>query len=391
MAKKRQNKRLILALTGIRSDYDILYPILVAIRKHPRLAVELVVSGGHLSAWHQNSVDYVAKDGFKITEKIDNLLSNNSDAARAKGLGILTTSLVQTIERVRPDFLLAIGDREEPMAAAIAANYMKIPMAHVAGGDSAYGNADDPIRHAVSKLAHLHFTTAKAHKERLIKMGEEPSKIFWVGNPALDRIRTTPRLNRKKLSSLLKFDINHEPFIIVLQHSFSLEANRAYRQMKTTMEAVKKSGLKAIVIYPNTDPGGMEIIRAINEYGHLPQIKIFKNLERLAFVNLLREAACLVGNSSCGFLEASFLKLPVINIGERQKGRINTGNIILVKHDESAIANCIRKVALNEQFRKNLIAQTKNIYGQGRTGVKIAKILADHKINRDLLLKKLTY
>jgi len=387
----KKNKRLVLALTGIRSDYDVLYPILKAIKEHPQLSVELAVSGGHLSAWHQNSVDYVAKDGFKIVERIDNLLSNNSDATRAKGLGILTIGLVQTIERVRPDFLLTIGDREEPMAAAIAANYMKIPMAHVAGGDSAYGNADDPIRHAVSKLAHIHFTTAKIHRERLIRMGEEPSRVFWVGNPALDRIRTTPRLSRKKLSSLLEFDIDHGPFIVVLQHSHSLEADQAYEQMKITMEAVKKTGLKAIVIYPNTDPGGIEIINAINEYRGLPQIKIFRNLERLAFVNLLKQATCLVGNSSCGFLESSFVKLPVINIGERQKGRINTGNILLLKHNESAIKNNILKIAFNKQFRKKIMAKTKNIYGQGRTGAKIAQILANHKINRELLLKKLTY
>ena len=386
-------KRKILAITGIRSEYDILYPVLDAIQNHPNLDLELVVCGAHLSPWHGHTIDYIKKDGFKICDKVEYLLSGNLGTARAKGMGILIMGLVQTVERVKPDFLLVVGDREEPLAAAIVSNYLKIPLAHIAGGDAAMNNADDPIRHAVSKIAHIHFTICDEHKERLIKMGEEPFRVINTGTPALDRIRRTPQLSKKELFKMLDFEVdNEEPFIIVLQHPLSSEVDDAYNQMKTTMEAVNDLGIKTVVIYPNTDPGSYDIIKAIEEYRDLPNIKICKNLERLEFINLMRHASCMVGNSSCGLVEAPFLGLPVINVGNRQKGRLNAGNVIFVPHDKEIIKKHIKQLVFNNKFREHIVNNTnKYLYGDGFAGEKIAKVLYQINIDNELLIKKNAY
>ncbi len=357
-------KRKILAITGIRSEYDVSYSVFDHIRNKPSLDIEIIACGAHLSSWHGNTLNIILRDGFKVVDKIKNLLSENSDSSRADGAGILIAGLARAVARIKPNFLLATGDREEPLAMAIVANYLKIPLAHIFGGDSAVGNADDCVRHAISKLAHLHFTACAEHKKRLIKMGEEEFRIFNVGNPALDRIRTTPKLNKKELSKLLNFDITNEPFVIILQHPLSCESDQSYKYMKIIMEAVKELAIKAIVIYPNTDPSSHDIIRAIEEYRYLPHIKIYKNLERLSFVNLMRQASCLIGNSSCGLLEAPFVKLPVINVGDRQKGRINAGNVIFVEPKKKLILDNINKFTYNKEFRKKFISKIKNNYGK---------------------------
>jgi GDP/UDP-N,N'-diacetylbacillosamine 2-epimerase (hydrolysing) len=241
-------------------------------------------------------------------------------------------------------------------------------------------------------MVHIHFTACEDHRKRLIKMGEEPFRIFNVGNPALDRIRTTPHLNRKELSKILNFDIGkHEPLIIILQHPLSSESESAYKQMKITMESVKELGIKAVVIYPNTDPGSYNIVTVIEEYHDLPNVKICKNLKRLEFVNLMRHASCLVGNSSCGLVEAPFLELPAINIGNRQKGRLNAGNVIFVPHKKEIIVDIIKKVVFNKNFRKKLINNIDNIYGDGHTKEKIVNVLEKIKINNKLLIKRNTY
>lgn len=384
-------KRKIVAVTGIRSDYDLMTPVFKKIDKHSDLELELIVTGAHLSEAYGYTVKDIEEDGFKIVEKIESLLNGDRASTRVKGLAIQLQGMVQAIDRIKPDILLVLGDREESMTTALIGAYMNIPVAHVAGGDKVIGNVDDQVRHAVSKLSHIHFTTNEESAERLVRLGEESFRIFNVGNPGLDRIKDIPVLTRKELSNRLCFEItDEEPLLLVIQHVISTEIEHAYEQMKITMEAIVKLGYKTIMSYPNSDAGGQQMIRAINEYGHYPFIHIHKNIPRLEFVNIMREASCLVGNSSAGILEAPYLKLPVVNIGNRQKGRLHATNVQFVEHSVPDIINAINRAIYDIGYRK-MVQNCINPYGDGNASEKIAKILSEIIIDEKLLIKEITY
>ncbi|MFC5540556.1 UDP-N-acetylglucosamine 2-epimerase [Ureibacillus suwonensis] len=384
-------KRKILAVTGIRSDYDLMTPVYEAIHSHEDLELEIIVTGAHLSEAYGLTVKEIESDGFKVVDKIDSLLNSDRASGRVKGLAIQLQGMVQTVERVNPDFLLVLGDREESMSTALIGAYMNIPVAHVAGGDRVIGNVDDQVRHAVSKLSHIHFTTNQESAERLIKLGEERFRIFNTGNPGLDRLKTVPFLTKEELSRRLNFEIKeNEPLILLIQHVISTEIDQAYLQMKITMETVKEMGYKTIISYPNSDAGGQQIIKAINEYKDLPFIHIQKNIPRLEFVNIMRHASCLLGNSSAGILEAPFLKLPVVNIGNRQKGRLHAENVQFVNHKIAEIKEAVNKAIFDEEYRR-VVNNCKNPYGDGNTGKKIANILSTIPIDKKLMIKEITY
>jgi len=386
-------KRKILGVTGIRSEYDISYPVFKALNQHKNIKLELAVSGAHLSSVHDYTIKNIKRDKFKIVDEVECLFSGNSGASRAKGIGVLIMGLLQTIERTKPDIIFATGDREEPLAAAIAANYLNIPVAHLFGGDSAINNADDPIRHAISKIAHIHFTACKEHSERLFKMGEEKSRIFEVGNPALDNFLSSPLLPRTELLKQLGFDDpTSGPLLTVLQHPFSSEQALSHDHMKKTMNAIRDLGLKTIVIHPNSDPGSSDIIEVFQKYAKYPNIKIVKNLCRDKYINLLKSSSCLIGNSSSGLLEAPFIKLPAINIGNRQKGRRNSGNVIFIKNDTEEIKRIINEITLDTGARNNIISKIDQYYyGRGNSSNKIAQTLSKIKINKKLLFKINSY
>jgi GDP/UDP-N,N'-diacetylbacillosamine 2-epimerase (hydrolysing) len=277
------------------------------------------------------------------------------------------------------------------MTTALAGAYMNIPVAHIAGGDRVVGNVDDQVRHAVTKLAHLHFVTNQESFQRIIRLGEQPFRIFNVGNPGLDRLLETPSIPTEELSARLGFSVgNEEPLILLIQHVISTEIEDAYWQMKQTLEAIRKLGIKTILSYPNTDAGGQQMIRAIQEYRHLDFLYTAKNIPRLEFVNLLRRSSCMVGNSSAGILEAPLLGLPVINIGNRQRGRLHATNVEFVPHDAEAIHNAITRAIFNVDYRK-AVAACENPYGDGRSSSRIADILASIAIDSNLLVKDITY
>lgn len=210
--------RKVLAITGIRSEYDILYPVINELRNRETFDVSIVVCGAHLSDWHGFTLKRIEEDSFKVVDKIDCLFMTNRKTQRAKGVGVLTYALTQTVEREKPDFLIVVGDREEAIATALVGNYMDVLIAHVGGGDPVYGNADDPIRHAVSKLAHIHFTTTKLYAEYLKKMGEDERRIFNVGNPSLDNIRKTPVRSLDEVSNFLRCDVRDKNYIVLIKH-----------------------------------------------------------------------------------------------------------------------------------------------------------------------------
>ena len=378
-------------MSGIRSEYDIMSSVFKAIHNHSELELRLVVTGAHLSDHHGLTINEIHKDEFLIVDKIDSLLSSNEASSRVKGLAIQLQGLVQTAVRVKPDILLVLGDREEAITTALVGAYMNIAVAHICGGDRVIGNVDDQVRHAVTKLAHLHFVTNEESARRVADLGEQNFRIFNVGNPGLDRLLDVPAIDMATLSSSIGFDLlENEPYLLLIQHVISTEIDQAYAQMKITMEAVKELGIKTILIRPNSDAGSQQMIRAIDEYKALPFVHVSKNISRLEFVNILRRATCLLGNSSAGILEAPLLKLPVINIGNRQLGRLHAENVQFVEHDKFAIVKAVQRATFDLAY-KEIVKKCKNPYGDGRSSQRIADILAKISIDRNLMVKDITY
>ena len=381
----------ILAVTGIRSEYFILQPIFEEIVNRDDLELKVVVTGAHLSPTYGETYKIIENDGYDIL-KLETLLSTDTLSGRSKSLGIQIMGLTDIVSREQPDWLLVLGDREESLSTASVGTYMNIPVAHICGGDRVVGNIDDSVRHAVTKLAHLHFPTTKENGDRILKMGEEPWRVHVVGNPALDSIRKQPNLSydyiNKKLGTKLSSD---KPFILLIKHPLSSEMEKSGEQMRVTLEAVAELGYNTVLTYPNSDSGSYEMIKVIEEYVEKYDfIKVFKTLPRDIFVNLQRKAALLLGNSSSGILEAPFLKLPVVNVGNRQKQRQHSENIIFVPHNKELIKEAINKAIFDENF-KRICKNCSNPYGDGYSGERIARIIAETEINDKLINKQIVY
>ena len=376
----------VLAITGIRSEFDILYPIILELNNNPDIELKLVISGSHLSDWHGNFLEQLEEDGFEIADKIDSLLMTNRNTQRVKGIGMLMLGLSQTVEREKPDLLLVIGDREESIATALVGNYMNVLVAHFGGGDTVYGNADDPVRFAVSKLSHIHLTNAQVYADNLIKNGEETFRVFNVGNPAYKNILDTPICTLKEISDFLKFDISDGNYIVLLKHPLSSEKEDAFNQMKITLDVIEsfciENNFKLIGIYPNTDPGSYDILDAIKAKETSQLIKFFKNIPREYFINIMRHCKVLIGNSSMGILEAPFYKIPVVNVGNRQMGRLNAGNVEFVNYEFKTIYSAIEKACFNENYLNEISLQL-NPYGNGDSVEKIVNILVGLDLSED--------
>ncbi len=367
----------ILAVTGIRSEYDYIFPVLDELRKNNH-KVKVVVSGAHLSHSHNETWNFVKKDKFIIADKIDSLLSSNRLTQRPKGISAIINGLSQTVERENPDILLVDGDREECIATAIVGNYMQKIVVHIGGGDPASGNADDPIRFAVSKLCHVHCCTTLEYKKNLIKIGEEKFRIFNTGNPSYVNIDKIKKIKKEKLFQILKINKKFKNYLILIKHPLSSELENSYLQMKKTLNTLKyfceKNNFITICISPNSDPGSHEIIRAIKEFSNQQWLYYYNTLHRDIFINLFRNARALVGNSSMGILEAPFYKLPVVNIGNRQMGRLNAGNVKFTNYSKKNIINAIELSCFNKKYI-NKVRNLKNPYGDKTAAKKIRKVI----------------
>lgn len=383
--------RKICIITGSRSEYDILYSVMKAVDKHPQLELHLIVTGVHTSELFGNTIKEIEKDGFPISEKINSFIDAEALSSRIKSAAVQLLGLIPAIEKIKPDILIALGDREEAVTISLVGVYMNIPVAHLGGGDKVWGNVDDTVRHAVTKLAHLHFPATEENAQRIIRMGEEPWRVSCVGNAGLDRLLTVPVISREDLSKRLCFDIKKGPVILLIQHPLSSEFEEASQQIGITMEAIKELKIKTLIGYPNSDPGSKQIIDVIEEYSkRLPFVKLHKNLNRVEFVNLMRIANVLVGNSSCGITESPLLKLPVVNIGNRQKNRQHAENVIFVNHDKEEIIKAINVALYDEEFKEK-VTNCLNPYGDGHTGSRVAETLARVPLGMKLINKDITY
>ncbi|MGL4362375.1 MAG: UDP-N-acetylglucosamine 2-epimerase [Cellulosilyticaceae bacterium] len=380
--------RKICVITGTRANYGRLKTVMDAIMKHPKLELKLIVTGMHLIHEFGYTVSEIEKDGYTIDAKVDTHLSNDTGAGMCKSLGVGLIGMTQAVESIQPNVILILGDRDEELAGAIIGAHMNIPVAHIHGGEVT-GTIDESIRHAITKFSHIHFAATEGSRERLLKLGEVEKYIFNVGSPGLDPILNREYIERDELFCKFGLD-SSKKLIIVAQHPLTTQKEQANEQMKQTMEVIKELGEQTLLVYPNADAGGRGMISVIQEYEHLEFLKTYRNINFEDYLNLLKHADVMVGNSSSGIMEAPSYKLPVINLGTRQDGREQANNILNVTHDKVMIKQAIEKCLYDETFIKQ-VNECVNPYGDGKTGERIASILADIEINNKMIEKKIAY
>lgn len=385
-----RNKRRIAVLTGTRAEFGILRPVIDAIIKHPKLELQLIVTGMHLSKKHGYTVKEIISYGYKVDAKVKmNLKADNGlSMAQAVGTGIL--GLSKSLSALKPDIFLVLGDRMEALAGTIAAAYMNIPIAHIHGGDASRAGLDESVRHAITKFSHIHFPATNKSAERIKKLGENKNNIFVIGAPGLDTILNVSLLDRTELESFLKIKLEKE-FLLLVQHPVTTQINKAEDQIKETIEAVKQTNLQTIIIYPNSDAGGRRIIAVIEENLKNSKQKLFgfRSLPHKVYLSLMNYCSALIGNSSSGIIESSSFKIPVVNIGIRQEGRERSTNVIDCSSNKNDIIRAL-KFAKSVKFKQEL-SVCKNPYGDGSAGKKIANILSSIMIDENLLQKQITY
>lgn len=372
-------KKKILYISGTGADYGLMKDTLTAI-KNRGLDLQIVATGEALMEEQGNVIKEIEKDGFAV-EKIG-IPIKPEKKGRPVFLGEFLKNLSEKIEKINPDIILIMGDRAEMMAGALAGAYFGIPVAHIHGGEVTM-TADESIRHAITKLSTYHFSATQKSAERIEKIGEDSSRIFYVGAPGFKR-KEILQSRKEELAAKFGIDLSG-PFILVIQHPTSIE--RAEFQIKETMEAIKKLSYYTVIVLPNTDPGGKKIKETIYRYKG-SSLKIIEKINRDDFLDLMKIATVLIGNSSCGIIEAPFFNLPVVNIGERQNKRERAGNLIDVGYDRNQIEQAVLRI-MSEDF-KSKINDVENPYYRENTEEKIAEILDNLEIIKGFQ-KQITY
>lgn len=381
--------RTVAVVTGTRAEYGLLRPVMVRIADCPGLRLQLVVSGMHLAEEFGMTVREIAADGFPIDARVPVLPPGDAAADMAEAVGQGIIGFNREFARLAPDVVLVLGDRIEAFAATVAGALSGRVVGHIHGGDRSRGGFDESMRHAVTKLAHLHFAATKTSKERILKLGERPRYVWLTGAPGIDAILACKRLGRAELSETLGVDFGR-PVILCVQHPVSTDEGAAAGQMRTTLEALERVGEQTILLYPNSDAGGRRMMGVIREYEGRPWLRTFPSLAHNVYLSLLTECSVMVGNSSSGIIEAPFFKVPVVNVGTRQEGRERSENVLDAAHDAVAIEKAVRRAISDEEFRRRL-AQCTSPYGDGRAGERIAQVLQSVVIDATLLGKQITY
>jgi len=364
-----------------------LTPTMHEISRHPEMEMVLVVTDQHLYRKFGHTVQEV-EDNFPVAAWIDMEQDGDSDVDRARAIGRCLTKISDVFADLKPDIILIIGDRGEVFAACIAAHNMRIAIAHVQGGDIS-GSLDEPVRHAITKLSHIHFPSIESSAQRILNMGEEPWRVHIVGDTHIDQIFFNKIPEAEALWTRYGLPID-DGFILVLQHSDSTNPRHSTAQMVETIAALSSINMRTLFVYPCSDQGYEGIINEIERAADPPRFTVHRNIPAPEFIGLQRLATCMVGNSSAGLIEAPYFGLPAVNIGDRQVGRQRAGNVLDVPHDRVAIEAAIRKALTNVEFRKEL-KHLQPPFGDGQAYKKITRVLASVEINDQLLNKRMTY
>ncbi len=395
-----RKKRKIAVFTGNRAEYGLQFPILKAIAADSRLEYFLLVGGAHLERDFGSTLAEIRSDGFNIYREVGIEMKHDSLFATSQAIGTGILSVSRILEQLRPDFLVAYADRFESFAAVTAATQMNIPTAHIEGGDYTDGGAlDDSIRHAMTKLSHLHFATNDQAASRLIGLGEERWRVFTVGMPALDLVSDGAFPTCDEIAEELEIDLNR-PVILFCQHSVTTEFDNAEKQILPSLKAIEelaREGFQVIATYPNNDAGGRCILRHLQAFNRqmIPDFRLVASLGRYRFhglLNLIGRNGCgaFLGNSSAGIKETPVFGCPVVNIGTRQRGRLRGENVVDVPYSTSRIVEAVRRCSHDGEFRA-ICRRGMNPYGAGNAGRQISETLATIPIDSRLLQKKMTY
>jgi len=372
------NKRKICVVVTARPSYARVKTALQAIKDHPNLELQLVLAGSALLDRYGNAAKIIENDGFEVIEKIYNILEGETPTAMAKTTGIAIMELATAFHNLKPDVVVTIADRFETIATSIAASYQNIPLAHIQGGEVT-GNIDEKVRHANTKLADIHLVASNDAKQRVLKMGEDESMVINTGCPSMDLAREVlenPSLDYNPLSKYggVGEEIDWKNgYLVVMQHPVTTEFDNSKKHITTTLEAIDELNIPTFWFWPNVDAGSdgtSKGIRVFRENNKSSNIHFFRNMQPQDFLRLIKNSKCLIGNSSVGIRESSFLGIPVVNIGTRQNGRQRAKSVIDCVYEKNEIQNAIKKHIAHGHYDSEFI------YGDGYAGKKIADALA---------------
>jgi UDP-hydrolysing UDP-N-acetyl-D-glucosamine 2-epimerase len=378
-------RRTVAVVTTSRADYSHLYWPLHDLARHPEVDLRLIVLGAHLSPEFGETVKEIEKDGLPIAARLECLLSSDTDVGMAKTLGLAVLSLADKLAEMRPDLLLLIADRYEMLAPATVALTLRIPIAHIEGGEISEGAIDDAVRNALTKMSHIHFTSTEAARDRVVGMGEEPWRVHRAGAPSLDHLRRSRLHAKEALEQRLHIDLG-QPTVVVAYHPVTI-ARDTTREAGALFDALARVEGPLLFCYPNTDAGSWTLLEQTRNFIATRQnVKMFVNLDAVTYWSLLRQVSMLIGNSSSGIMEAASFALPVVNVGLRQAGRERARNVIDTPPEAGAIFAAIDQ-ARSAQFRQSLAGMT-NPYGDGLASETIVQVLTSVSLTEDLLIKK---
>lgn len=384
MSKPRKSRRKIAVVTTSRADYSHLYWPLRELAADAAIELGVIALGPHLSPEFGNTIAEIEREGFPIKARIECLLSSDTDTGMAKTIGVAILSLADTLTTWRPDLMLLIADRYEMLAPASVAVALRIPIAHIEGGEVSQGAIDDQVRNALTKMAHLHFTSTELARRRVIAMGEEPWRVHRAGAPSLDHLERSKLLDRSGLEARLELRLG-KPSILVAWHSVTILKD-TNAEADSLFAALAQVAGQLLFVYPNTDAGSYALIERTRALaGARPDTHIFVNLDAVTYWSLLGQVDAIIGNSSSGIMEAASFALPVVNVGMRQQGRERGPNIIDAPANVSAVSAALKQ-ALRAEFRAGLRGMT-NLYGDGAAASTIAGVLASVPLD-GLLIKQ---
>lgn len=384
-------KKIISILTASRAEYGLLKPIITKLTLIKEFDVRIVVTGMHLSPEFGLTYKEIERDGFKIDKKIDILLNSSTSASVSKSMGLAMIGFGEYFEELKPDLLIVLGDRYETLAACCAATNARIIIAHLHGGEATEGLIDEAYRHSITKMSYLHFTSTEEYRKRVIQLGEDPERVFNVGAIGVEIIKYQGYLSKEELEKSLNFRINKKLALLTF-HPVTLENNTVEEQFINTLQAIDTfDDLQVIITKSNADMGGNIINKLIDNYVEQSNGKsiAYESLGQLRYLSAIKYCDFVIGNSSSGIIEVPSFKKPTINIGDRQKGRVQANSIINCNPDKLEIINSI-KVALSNEFRME-IKDIQNPNGDGNTSEKIVKEILKHFKFESVSIKKRFY
>ncbi len=385
------NKR-VLFITGARSDYDLMSPVLSALKEKTNIQASLAVCAAHMSPLHGNNIEIIKKDGFEISGTVESLLASESWEGRSLSFANLYEGLTRLLAKDKPDMIFVAGDREEALAGALVGCFLQIPVAHSHGGDRCIASdIDEVLRPAISKLANIHFVATQEHAERLEKMGEEASSIHVTGAAGLDRMPSDDGLDIEKIYKKNELENCDKHFLVIHHPSPTLSLEEGALEIRSLLDGVLSLGYPVFCSYPNFDPGNIAIRKEIDRFKEKNNNLItYHNLPSDEFMSLYKTAIAIVGNSSSIVTESGYMKVPGILVGRRQELRTIGPNVLSVAANKDDVAKACLK-CLNDKDFLTTVSQGNYIYGDGSASIKIAKILNDLSFDSINLLKTITY